>query len=379
MKIFLLITIILIGGVNNSTYSQFNYKPGCIITNKQDTIHGKIKFKRDLSLCKSCIFKLGKSEIQEYLPGEIKAYRINNSRFYESYNLEGENRFLEVLFRGAVSIYYHVDKQNESYYIKKDTGKLKLLRSFKKVVYVTNKGELIDEKDFNIKEYDTSTWNQGKTKAILKFDEYKFTLDTVMQDVPSMKSEIKQMDNVVHKELIAVAKKYHELKTDNQDYSVFHSRKKDEIEFSLGWINVDYLRLNSNNNYKIYSFKGYTPLKSSDLYFGYGLQYAPLEFQTINYHIFKLPISLSYIYPGNIIRPYFSLGFNTYGISEKYRHMETSFSMDTFLPAYGIGLSVKVYKGLQLTANVEGDLNNINIFTAKKFSQTKNVGVRFAF
>ncbi len=378
----------------SKAYAQLNFNPGYIISIEQDTIYGRIALKGDASLCKFCLFKSENKKITKYLPSEIRAFYIEGIRYYESFEVDGESKFLEMLFKGAVNIYYYTDNNSKQYYIKKEEGGLEPLNYFERSLFVNQRGTVEDARDFDITSYDMSSWNSGKQKVVIRVEQYKKTLDSLMSDTPGMAGEINRLGKVEHKELIAVSQIYHQLKNKNEDYMVYHqNHKKGLLEFSVGLLNIDYSYIKSKNSYMIYGFKGYTPLRGSNLFFGYGLQFAAfkippgysvVEFQqvqipSINYGVFRIPFSFGYIYPGKVLLPYASVGFNVYIIREKYSFAKVVNHTQPFLPSYSLGLAANVYKNFQLTVNLEGDFWDLNVFSSSKFSQTKNIGLRYRF
>ena len=104
--------------ISSISYGQRDYKPGYIITNKNDTVHGFINLKSNYQNSRQCEFKRNiDQEPDTYLPFDIKGYRVENSKFYVSkevpLNDTTEKVFLEYLVEGIVNLYYLKDLTSE--------------------------------------------------------------------------------------------------------------------------------------------------------------------------------------------------------------------------------------------------------------------------
>ncbi len=113
MKIIQLTIGIVFLLLSNKTVSgQNSYKSGYIVTNNNDTIYGLIKLRSNYLNNRSCDFKKTEDDSPEQLsPSDIKAYKIEDSKFYISkmISLRDTNRvvFLEFLLDGIVNLYYY--------------------------------------------------------------------------------------------------------------------------------------------------------------------------------------------------------------------------------------------------------------------------------
>lgn len=105
---------------------QMNYKKGYIITHDNDTIHGKINDGGGRRNSKVCLFKEdNKQKAVKYYPKDIKAYRMDEGKYYASKKFVFKDKslhlFLEVLIKGEVSLYYGLQGKGNAYYIEKDS------------------------------------------------------------------------------------------------------------------------------------------------------------------------------------------------------------------------------------------------------------------
>lgn len=82
----------------NSSFSQSLFKSGYIIDLKGDTIFGEIDYRGDKYMGYKCRF-VKDGVFQEYLAGEIYAFRFNDSKFFISKNVDDKIYFLEYLIK----------------------------------------------------------------------------------------------------------------------------------------------------------------------------------------------------------------------------------------------------------------------------------------
>lgn len=117
---------------------QLNFKKGYIITNSNDTVFGRINDGGAYRNSKVCLFKQSRKKIVKYHPGEIKAYRMVNDKYYASKEIEINDTvktvFLEVVLQGSVNLYHYWKNKNLAFYIEKDN---KLIGLFNEVGLLT--------------------------------------------------------------------------------------------------------------------------------------------------------------------------------------------------------------------------------------------------
>lgn len=205
MRKFIGIQLILLS-IFGKIYSQPEFIPefipGFIILNSNDTIFGEIEDEKEMYSSLICVFKsVDSNKIQQYLPTEIKAYRLSNNRFFRSRRMVINNVektiFLQVMIEGELNIYKHKDlKRNIHMYVeKKELGLLELLPTIYKP--------------------------QGKTyyQAIKPFTGvlHYFTMDE-----PQFKDKINAIPDIYNgNELVRLAKDYHETVCKSADCNVF--------------------------------------------------------------------------------------------------------------------------------------------------------------
>ena len=107
---------------------QINLREGIVITLQGDTLHGDIDYRTDEMNAKNGLFRQdGTSDLTNFQPGEIKAYRfLENGRYYVSkHTPDGKLLFLEYVVRGQLNLYYVGSTiHNNIYYLENEKGEL---------------------------------------------------------------------------------------------------------------------------------------------------------------------------------------------------------------------------------------------------------------
>jgi len=102
-------------------------KPGFIIDNKGDTIHGFINSESSIRNSKKCLFTDPRDNAEhEYMPGQIGLYRFDNGKCYSSdeilINGTKSKVFLEWVLKGQVSLFTYTTTGMKSRYFIKAKG-----------------------------------------------------------------------------------------------------------------------------------------------------------------------------------------------------------------------------------------------------------------
>lgn len=130
LKSFILILSLI---VSLGVMGQDNFKKGYVITLENDTLFGKINDAGGFKNSRLCTFKPSKKhKVTEYLPGEIKGYRMYNDKYYASKPVgdkEGTKyKFVEVIIEGPVSLFHDRKSTEKAFYIqKKDSDLVRLV------------------------------------------------------------------------------------------------------------------------------------------------------------------------------------------------------------------------------------------------------------
>jgi len=193
--------------------SQF--KEGYIITNDDKTINGYINFQGSINNSDHCEFRLQpEGDVRVYEPGEIKAFRFNDSKYFSSMEISINNNpkivFLEWLIKGRVSILEYKPSISETRYF--------LITEDNSIIELTNSSQNII-KDGNI--YD------------IKKQEYKNTLFYYLADCPTLKPNI-ETSLFSSKSLINIAKEYHARTCDSWDCIIYEAKDR-KLKYSIGF------------------------------------------------------------------------------------------------------------------------------------------------
>lgn len=126
LKLIFLLTAVFMSLVVSG---QLNFRHGYVITHGNDTLYGKINDRGGYRNSRICIFKaLNSDKAVSYRPEEIKAYRMDDDKYYVSKQVEvkGQNKyvFIDVLIKGKVNLYHHRKSKNMAFYIQKDGGEM---------------------------------------------------------------------------------------------------------------------------------------------------------------------------------------------------------------------------------------------------------------
>ena len=219
--------------------AQHDFRPGYIVTNKNDTIQGLIDYGIPQSNSVSCNFKQDSTAaVISYSPDELKAYAFVKKGYYLTKSIKTEtglmNYFVECLFNGVINLYYYR-------YMGTDH-------------YLVERANTIHE----LKNDEVSVIENGKT-YLKKSNHYKGALTFLMKDVPAMSSEI-QNTNFTAPSLINLVEKYHKM-SGNENYIVYkrqENRMSDvKWKFSFGismGFNYSSMKATSDNEATPYLF-----------------------------------------------------------------------------------------------------------------------------
>lgn len=192
--------------------AQTDFRPGYIITNKNDTLHGLIDYRGDARNSKICVYKENEtSASKEYLPGQIKAYRFLESKYYVSKNISGneikKELFLEFLVNGIADLYYYRETNDSPhYFIEKQDGQLFELK---------NTEELIKNND--------SPYYWERNEYVREKKEYIGLLKYAFADCPQLFETINNT-RLDTKSLINITKKYHNYVCDGEKCIIYEKQ-----------------------------------------------------------------------------------------------------------------------------------------------------------
>lgn len=192
-------------------YGQRDMKSGYIITNNSDTVYGQIDYQLDVYNAENCYFiQDSQTNPITYKPGQIKAYRIINGKFYVSRKVTIEKTerevFLEFLVNGKVDMFYLPPKY---YFVEREDKGIHILENTEKKVVKENKEYIKENK------------------------EYIGILSTYMfDDLPIMNNI--QKSNLAQKDLIKIATDYHNRVCPDEKCTVYTKESVKNI-YRLGY------------------------------------------------------------------------------------------------------------------------------------------------
>ena len=309
------ITIILFLFIFNISFGQNDYRDGFIISGESDTTHGLINLRSNYQNSRHCEFKKNhEADPEIFPPGEIKAYKFDNGKFYVSKDITLEDTekkvFLEILLDGIVDLFYYKAKDDEYFFVEKN------------------------EKLHQLSNNEIEIRNGNVVKYVRNSNQYKGALTYLFQESPELKNKINDT-RFTYRSLINITKDYHENVCD--DYKcVDYTRSTNRpvyLEPHIALVN-SWLGLKSSNDLSLntkaaiginFRFK---PLKVHYLWnvlLGISYSTNTLQGDFINslynyedityrirtdYTIIRVPIMLEYSFPAKTIQPFLSVGYN---------------------------------------------------------------------
>lgn len=209
MRNFLFISCILFSVL--SVFAQRDLKPGYIITNSDDTIYGEISYQIDVYNAENCYFKKEtNSDPITYKPGQIKAYRIIDGKFFVSRKVTIGNKqrevFLEFLVNGKADIFYLPPSY---YFIEKEDQEMHILENTEKIVV------------------------RGDRKYYKEGKEYVGILANYMQESPQLYEKI-QRSELDQSNLIKIATEFHNEVCPGEECIVYSKEPPKNI-FKVGY------------------------------------------------------------------------------------------------------------------------------------------------
>ncbi len=365
MKFFQVVLFISCLIASDCCFSQSDFREGFLINQEKDTIHGLIDYKGSLRNLSKCRFKSDKvSEVREYSPSDIIAFRVLTGGFYRALDVEVNGKlkrlFVEQLIDGIVDIYYYNDVNEGEFLIQTEDGKLYNLVNTTKNV-----------------EIDGNTYEMDKK-------EYVGTLKILFEDSPVVAQKLDKID-FDPRSLTKIALEYHNSVCDYD--CIIYTKEQAGFVFDLGIIggySVSSFELKSE-----YFERMMNDFSSSqDPFFGitinamhpnisqrFGLeldmiwQNSKYVFDSTHYSMnyFKVPLILNYSYPVHKLKPTFQLGLS-YNKWLKY-------SAQNIIPEHIIGdefQSRKYQYGFLIGAKLSYELaSNFNLYVNLRYESYK--------
>jgi hypothetical protein len=303
-----------------NAYSQYEYRPGYIVRPGGKTEEGFIKFSGSASNARKCEFKRDmESDNVTYLPTEIEAYRIKDSKYFVSKRVSIDNVqadvFLECLISGVASVYYILWDSKDVFFLEKD-GKLTQMNN-NRIIYTDNESHDIE----------------STTRQYIGILKYNFN------DCPQITGKVENAE-FTKRSLIKLSKEYNDLVCADKQCIIYekkeplvHVRLGGDLSYGISQMKycyntafkfspdiTNYLQINLNAQIKL-DEQGAFNLVGTVGYFGN--KYKKLNSNTLNNYVLvpndvhysisaiRTSIQLKYKMRAGKATPYISLGFFT--------------------------------------------------------------------
>jgi hypothetical protein len=289
------ITLGLLGlGIGGALFAQSNFKPGYVISLEGDTLYGQVDYRGNELMAKVCSFIPANEETAvKYLPGEIQAYRFTDGKYFVSRTIQARPLFLEYLINGELSVYYWRDNGMDRYFLDKNNAELVELPYELKMV--KNDGKLYE----------------------MASNQHIGLLTLYTEDAPSLKSKINNINQPSHRNMVQLAKEYHDIVCEDGECIIYEQKKpsiKVDIELAVGLARFSEEADIVDKGYAMpgVMFHFYSPKVNEKIRFKTGLFRLQLETEKEKERYFKIPLHVEYLYPKGHVRPAFSYGINAY-------------------------------------------------------------------
>ncbi len=323
---------ILLIAFTSDVFGQKDFRSGYVILLNGDTLSGEIDYRGDLLMDSICRFRnTGNNVENEYLPGDIRAYRFAGDKYFVSRKIrDNKPVFLEFLIHGDLDVFYNRDESGDHFYIEKEGMELVELPYVEKIVYV-------NEKPFKY---------QSK--------EHIHILEHYLDDVPGFTERIESMKKLNEESLVRLASEYNAISGDKTGYIVYEKKKPfislaAEPVFGTTWYRVNKSFYMTGGAY-IYTW---LPRLNEKLYFKTGILYHELEGVIGLYSAIRYPVQIQYLYPSGMFRPKANLGI-TYTV---FRHGEIIYRLNTI--HMGGGVVSQFTDKLGMSVNIDTEFTSL--------------------
>lgn len=346
-------------------FAQSDFRPGYIITNSLDTLHGLVDYRGEIRNMKVCTFKEStEDQPKEFFPGDIYGYRYNTTKFYVSKEINtdelNDTVFVEFLLKGISNLYYYKNSNYSAYFI--ESGNKELLELESKEIEIEKDGNVFFKED----------------------NKYLGLLSYAFADCPEIKKDIVQAD-LSHKSMIQITRKYHDYKCSDEACVVYEKKLpvlRIELKPTIGY-SLSGLTFN-NSVLKQVDFQ-----MSSSPFAGIAMDFIVPRWNEKLTFLINLAINKDYFY-GTSFQPNLSNATNSYyhiynsnlisSFSLKYTYPKGKFRPDIFVGLFGnsiINSNTKFYSERVSNNSVYTSEENPDIF--KKFNSgiTGGLGVEF--
>jgi hypothetical protein len=353
-KSCVIVILVIIGA--ECLFCQRDLKPGFIIMHNDDTIHGQINFRTDAVNSYRCEFSDNHTrELKTYFPNDIKAFKVENRKFYVSKDIILDSievkLFVEYLVDGIVDLFFIKHKNNDYYFIEKEGVMYRL----------TNEERVVKYEPRSFSESLRYGTNQTYTQ---KSNRYIGIMSIIFNDSPETVKQA-QRTSFGFKSFIDITKDYHN-KVCSDKICIDYTKSTQQywcieayggVVFSkiglktspqfvtntkpLMGVNFRFLPVKSYYLWNIIVGIYYSENSIKEKKMSHDLHYvnavSPV-LVSLDYSIIRTPIFLEYTLPFKKLKPAFSLGFSNSFLlganQEVYPVYEQIISEDILGPQY---------------------------------------------
>jgi hypothetical protein len=392
----LFVSLVLLWAV--TSYAQ-SFKPGYIITLKNDTIYGSIKYQNSNASALRCIFKKTEdTEERTYTPNGINGYRFENGKYYVSKNVEfnGQTQplFLEYIVDGIVDLYmlyqsnrdnYFIEKENKLYYLPE--GEKTIIKEGKEYNYEDNRYKGILKTLFN-----ESANASKKAETITLNRESLINISTQYHNAvcEGEKCIVYKKEKTPRTKKLGIQYGYNALKIFTNTSFRFPDAYLSNFETSYETFNtvgfffqINFPKLNEN------VFLQYSFMQGKVSHMGTASTAHPYQHGTYNFNLKQQltfhSLTVQYVAPGNYIRPYIKLGGSTaYADLKNVKINDEPFEKHPFTSGFNalnasIGCNIKLIKQVELNLDAQYQYGT-GYFTDFKISNIAlQSGIAFIF
>jgi hypothetical protein len=327
------IVFLLFLGFHGSLFAQSEFRDGFVITNAGDTLHGQVSLASNTVNCQKCEFRENPDvPIKTYLPGEIKAYRIKDEKYYVSKEIPvdsiQEKVFLEYLVNGIVDLYYYKTLDKEYFFMEKE-GILYPLTNEKRVV---------------VKDTLTALHNKITNSYLIESKKYLGMLNFLFRDAKGLSTDIRNT-RFEYKSLIQLTRKYHKMVCSEYECISYNRSTRVRVALEPGFAFISSKLIlkdgpgaamdngfSAGVNFRFRPVRAYHHWNmlvglnfaesnfSGDYTSEYFTRYGPKNYRVrMQYSMLKVPLMLDYSFITRKLQPFVSAGLeNTFLFQPSY-------------------------------------------------------------
>ena len=342
--------------ISSSVFAQSDFRPGKITFTDGRIKNGFINYTSDDQFRINCTFKESPdSKPFNYSYFQLVSFGFDNGRKFVSLEFQGETNFYEVLVEGILNVFYKRENSEDMYFVRKmPDGELTYLP------------------------YKETHISDGSKNYISRSSVHKGLLMNLTGDAPEMTKDIARIAEPSHRNLVKIAKEYHEMVCDTLQCMVYTRNLPPvavllEPHLSRGTM-ISSGGGSAEGKMEEYGINAFIwlPRANERVYILTGVGYCDMRVTGINSEIgllfenssgaLKIPLSLTYMPLSGRINPHFSIGVNFFDFLKS-----TSLTQGFFAQA---GINVRIAKPIFLKLSVNGETYSGRKLAGPKLEKT---------